>query len=167
MNSLGENATPYVVRDNMADSRFSEYGRPRAVTIRSRNEVARRSYESDSISIDSYEEGIVEDYDRFHDKCEENIHLSSERLVATRKPDCFGGKVFSAKPIPLGGTFSVMLLEKEKAAYYNGCLVSVCEVIHLILCVRSPHTLYNDTMVLFVCVFVINVEYFELSGIRY
>ena len=108
----------------MADSRSSDYERRRAVTIVSKVQGASKNYESDSLSIENYEKGIVEDYDNFHDKCEENIHFSSKRLVATRKRDCFGGKVFSAKPIPLGGTFSVKLLEKEKAAY-NGCLVSV------------------------------------------
>ena len=108
----------------MADSSSPEYGRPRAVTTSSAGQRARKSYKSDSISIEKYEKVIVENYDRFHDKCEQNIDFSSKRLVATRKPDCFGGKVFSAKPIPLGGTFSVKLLEKEKGAY-NGCLVSL------------------------------------------
>ena len=60
--------------------------------------------------LQEYEDLVDQDYDPFHEKCGKDVFLSDKKLIATRT-GLSGGGVFSAKPIPLGGTFQVKLLD--------------------------------------------------------
>ena len=86
--------------------------------------------------LQEYEDRVDQGYDPFHEKCGENVFLSDKKLIATRKASFFVyGVAFSAKPIPLGGTFQVKLLEKvEEDGERYGPLVSSQS--------NLPHTLY-------------------------
>ena len=78
--------------------------------------------------LQTFEDQVDQGYGPFHEKCGKGVFFSEQKLIATSSLDY--GVVFSAKPIPLGGTFQVKLLQKEK----GGCLVSAQS--------NMPHILY-------------------------
>ena len=81
--------------------------------------------------LQEYEDLVDQDYYPFHEKCGRNIFFSDKKLIATRT-GWSDGVVLSAKPIPLGGTFQVKLLEKGVESV--GTLVSAQS--------NLPYTLY-------------------------
>ena len=82
--------------------------------------------------LQDYEDIVDQHYDPFHENCRRNAFLSHKKLIATRIIGWRNGVVFSAKPIPLGGTFQVKLL--EAVGYPFGTLVSAQS--------NLSHTLY-------------------------
>ena len=82
--------------------------------------------------LQEYEDLVDQEYDPFHEKCRRDLFLSDKKLIATGITAWSGGIAFSAKPIPLGGTFQVKLLEKGDDSL--GPLVSAQS--------NLPHTLY-------------------------
>ena len=81
--------------------------------------------------LQEYEDRVDQEYDPFHEKCGKDVLLSDKKLIATQI-GWWDGIVFSAKPIPLGGTFQVKLLEKDHETHRF--LVSAQS--------NLPHTLY-------------------------
>ena len=73
--------------------------------------------------LQEYEDLVDQDYESFHEKCTEGVIFSDKKLIGTiRGRFVVYGVVFSAKPIPIGGTFQVKLL--EKGGDWDGSLVS-------------------------------------------
>ena len=69
-----------------------------------------------------YQCHVDQDYDPFHEKCGRSVFFSDKKSIASRKADSYNGRLFSAKPIQLGGMFQVKLLHKGRI--WSGCLVS-------------------------------------------
>ena len=87
--------------------------------------------------LQEYEDLVDQDYDPFHVKCGRDVFLSDKKLIAIRTSGYSFGVVFSAKPIPLGGTFHIKLLEKGvELSGWAGPLVSAQTVPYTVRIVR-------------------------------